>query len=111
MSVISIDRHRSSVNKTLNLSASRTYDCALEMLGAYKLTDNFAVDLQIVLRELGIVGQVTFEIKPKRLLSDCRHVEFAPSGISTGRFNEIMRSIESRVGFDAASTRRVRLFA
>ena len=36
-----------NVGQTLELSESRTYDAALETLGAYKLTGNFPVDLEI----------------------------------------------------------------
>ena len=110
MSVISIDRSRPRVVETLALSESRTYDCALEILGAYKLTGNFLVDLEIVLKELGVLGQVSFEVKPKKFLSDCRHVAFAPRSISTDRFHEVVRCIANRIGFQAAHERRLKLF-
>ena len=88
---------------TLELSESRTYDCALEILGAYKLTGNFPLDLEIVLKDLGVLGQVMFEIKPKHMLSDCRHVEFlAGDRLDPYQFHAVMRAIKGRIGFDAA---------
>lgn len=88
---------------TLELSKSRTYDCALDVLGAYKLTGNFPLDLEIVLKDLGVLGRVTFEIKPRHMLSDCRHVEFlAGDRLDPNQFHAVMRAIKDRIGFDAA---------
>jgi hypothetical protein len=87
---------------TLEISESRTYDCALEILGAYKLTGNFPLDLEIVLKNLGVLGQVSFEIKPKSIFSDCRRVEFLAGGkIDPDQFRDILRRIESRIGSDS----------
>jgi hypothetical protein len=125
MSVMSIDTVRRSptaaakqwspdardVSQTLELSESRTYDAALETLGAYKLTGHFTTELEIVLKDLRVLDKVTFDIKPKSPLSDCRHVEFRPTDkVHWDRFVEIMRTVRKRVG--AASTRPwwVRLF-
>jgi hypothetical protein len=101
----------SDVSCKLDLSESRTYDCVLEILNAYKLTGNFLVNLEIVLKDLGVFERLSFEVKPKSLLSDCRHVEFLAHGpVPTDEFNEIMRSIERRVGFDPARPLWTRLF-
>jgi hypothetical protein len=121
MSILSIDSEQRSaasaisygrnVSHTLDLSESRTYDCAFEILGAYKLTGNFPTELQIVLRELSALDKVTYEIEPKSPLSDCRHVEFRPNDdVHPDRFREIMRSIGSRIGSDATLPWWVRLF-
>ena len=67
-----------NISQTLELSELRTYDAALETLGAYKLTGNFPTELEIVLKDLRVLDEVTFDIKPKSPLSDCRHVEFRP---------------------------------
>ena len=99
------------ISQTLELSELRTYDAALETLGAYKLTGNFPTELEIVLRDLRVLDEVTFEIKPKSPLSDCRHVEFRPTDkVHQDRFIDIMRTVKKRIG--AASTRPwwVRLF-
>ena len=105
---ISYDRN---ISHTLDLSQSRAYDAALEILGAYKLTGNFPVELQIVLNDLGVLDKVTYEIEPKFPLSDSRHVVFRPNdNVHMDRFSEIMRSIESRIGFHATLPWWVRLF-
>jgi hypothetical protein len=99
------------IGDTLDLSESRTYDCALEIRKAYKLTGNFSVDLQIVLEDLGLLNRVTFEIKPKSLSSDCRQVEFQPKRhVDNDQFEEIMRSIKSRIGSDPTPGLWARLF-
>src|ERR1700686_71261 len=125
MSVMSIDTVRRSptaagkqwspdardISQTLELSESRTYDAALETLGAYKLTGNFPVDLEIVLKDLRVLDKVTFEIKPKSPLSDCRHVEFRPTDKVHGdRFIEIMQTVKKRIGADSTQPWWVRLF-
>ena len=90
-----------NVSDILEISASRTYDCALEILGAYKLTGNFQLDLEIVLKSLGVLGQVTFEVKPKSIFSDCRRVEFlAGANIDADRFRDILSRIERLIGCD-----------
>jgi hypothetical protein len=85
------------------LSESRAYDSALEIRGAYKLTGNFHVNLEIVLEHLGTFDDVTFEIEPKSWLTgypDCRYVGFRPNDtVQKDRFAEILRSIKGRIGF------------
>jgi hypothetical protein len=96
---------------TLELSESRTYDAALETLGAYKLTGNFTIDLEIVLKDMRVLDKVTYEIKPKTLLSDCRLVEFHPAQwVRPHSFFEIMRLVKNRIGSVAPRHWWVRLF-
>jgi len=91
------------LSQTLELSEMRTYDAALETLGAYKLTGHFPTELEIVLKDLRVLDKLTFDIKPKAPLSDCRHVEFRPTDkVHRDRFVEIMRTVRKRIG--AAST-------
>src|SRR5271169_6866073 len=100
-----------NVGQTLELSESRTYDAALETLGAYKLTGNFPTELEIVLKDLRVLDKVTFDIKPKSALSDCRHVEFRPTEKVHGdRFVEIMRTVKRRIGADSTHPWWARLF-
>jgi hypothetical protein len=100
-----------NVGETLELSEARTYDAALDSLGAYKLTGNFPLDLEIVLKDLRVLDEVTFNVKPKTLLSDSRHVEFRPAEkVCLDRFAEVMRSIASRIGTDPARPWWVKLF-
>jgi len=92
----------------LELSQSRVYDYALNILDAYKLSGNFAVDLEIVLKDLGVFGDVMFAIKPKSFLSDCRHVEFFPKArVHRTRFGQIVRTIESCVGYEPGLWQRL----
>jgi hypothetical protein len=95
----------SSPSRTLDLSASRTHDFALDILAAYKLSGNFHINLEIVLRNLGVFEKVGYEIEPETLMpfhSDRRHVAFWPSAdVPVDQFNEIARSITGRIGFDA----------
>ena len=99
------------VRDTLEISESRTYDCALEILGAYKLTGNFPLDLEIVLESLGVLGQVTFAITPKSMFSDTRRVDFLVGGnADPDRFRDILRRIESRIGSDPTPLSWRRLF-
>jgi hypothetical protein len=89
------------LGRTLELSEIRTYDRALVTLGAYKLTGNFPTELEIVLRDMRVLGKVTYEIKPKSGWSDCRHVELWPKGdVRHDHFDEIVRRIKSELGFD-----------
>jgi hypothetical protein len=100
-----------NIGQTLELSESRTYDAVLETLGAYKLTGNFPVDLEIVLKDLRVLDKVAFEIKPKTLLSDTRHVHFRPTDkVHLDWFGEIMRSVMNRIGSDPARPWWVKLF-
>jgi hypothetical protein len=95
----------SSPSRTLDLSASRAHDCALDILGAYKLTGNFHINLAIVLKDLGALDEVAYEIEPETLLplrADRRHVVFRPKqDVPMDRFDEIMRSLTGRIGFEA----------
>jgi hypothetical protein len=100
-----------NLSQTLALSEMRTYDAALETLGAYKLTGNFPTELEIVLKDLRVLDKVTFDIKPKLPLSDCRHVEFRPTDrVHRDRFVEIMRTVEKRIGADSTQPWWMRLF-
>jgi hypothetical protein len=100
-----------NISQTLELSELRTYDAALETLGAYKLTGHFPTELEIVLKDLRVLDKVTFDIKPKSPLSDCRHVEFRPTDkVHRDRFVEIMRTIEKRIGADSTQSWWMRLF-
>jgi hypothetical protein len=91
-----------SPSVTLDLSKSRAYDAALEILGAYKLTGNFYVNLEIVLAALGARDEVTFEVQPGvSRHPDIRHVEFrAKANVSPDRFNEIIGSMRARLAPD-----------
>jgi hypothetical protein len=100
-----------NISQTLELSEMRTYDAALETLGAYKLTGHFPTELEIVLKDLRVLDKVTFDIKPKSPLSDCRHVEFRPADkIHRDRFVEIMRTVRKRIGADSTQPWWMRLF-
>jgi hypothetical protein len=100
-----------NISQTLELSELRTYDAALETLGAYKLTGHFPTELEIVLKDLRVLDKVTFDIKPKSPLSDCRHVEFRPTDKVHGdRFIEAMRTVQKRIGAYSAQSWWVRLF-
>jgi hypothetical protein len=100
-----------NIGQTLELSESRTYDAALETLGVYKLTGNFPVDLEIALKDLRVLDKITFEIEPKTLLSDTRHVQFHPTDkVQFDRFADILRSVKNRIGADPTRPWWVRLF-
>ena len=107
-------REDGNIERTLDLSASRAYDSALEILGAYKLTGNFHTNLEIVLKEIDAFGKVTFEVEPMSQLpysTDCRRVVFRPNdNIHMSQFSAITRSIRRRIGFDATSPWWVRIF-
>jgi len=99
------------VGKTLELSESRTYDAALDTLGAYKLTGNFPTELEIVLKDLRVLDKVRIDIKPKTLLSDTRQVQFRPTDrVHPGAFAEILRTVANRIGADPTRPWWVRLF-
>jgi hypothetical protein len=103
-----------SLSCTLELSEWRAHDSALDILRAYKLTGNFQVNLEIVLKHLGVFDEVMCEIESMALLpfhSDCRHVVFWPNkNVRKDRFNEIIRSINGQIGFDATLPWWRRLF-
>jgi hypothetical protein len=103
-----------NVEQSLDLSETRAYDCALDILEAHKLTGNFHTNLEIVLKDLGALGRVTFEIEPKSPLvldHDRRHVVFRPSdSVRADGFIEIMRSVKGRIGCDAPRPWWARVF-
>ena len=107
-------REDGNIERTLDLSASRAYDSALEILEAYKLTGNFHTNLEIVLKEIDAFDKVTFEVKPMSQLpyfTDRRRVLFRPNdNIHMSQFSAIMRSLRRRIGFDATSPWWVRIF-
>ncbi|HLK83212.1 MAG TPA: hypothetical protein VKT99_17215 [Xanthobacteraceae bacterium] len=86
----------------LDLSRWRANAAALDILGAYKLTGNFHVNLEIVLKNIGVLGKVRYRIEPNPKLSystDRRHVVFEPNeDVPNDAFCEIMKSIEARLG-------------
>jgi hypothetical protein len=89
----------SAISKTLDLSESRAYDAALDITGAYKLTGNFVLDLELVLNDLDVLHKVAFEIKPKAPLSDHRPVEFRPlAQLDERSFRAITQIVERRIG-------------
>jgi hypothetical protein len=94
-----------SLSCALDLSKSRAHDAVLGILKAYKLTGNFHVNLEIVLKDIGVFDKVTYQIERNPKLSysqDCRHVVFKPSGnVPNDMFGEIIKSIKARIGFDA----------
>jgi hypothetical protein len=90
------------LEQALDISESRAYECALEIIGAYRLSGNFPVNLQIVLESCGALGAIQFTIMPKRFCSDSRRVVFyARDNVYPDRFSAIIGSIRSRIGFDA----------
>jgi hypothetical protein len=100
-----------NISQTLELSEMRTYDAALETLGAYKLTGHFPTELEIVLKDLCVLDKVIFDIKPKSPLSDCRQVEFRPTDkVHADRFTEVMRTVRKRIGAYSTQSWWVRLF-
>jgi hypothetical protein len=100
-----------NVGQTLELSESDTYDAALETLGAYKLTGHFPTELEIVLKDLRVLDEITFEIEPKTMLSDTRHVQFRPTDkVQPDRFADIVRSVKNRIGAAPERPWWVRLF-
>ena len=103
---------QSPISRSLALSQSRTYDSALAILRAYKLTGNFPAELEIVLRDLGVLDEVSCEIRePTSPLSDARLVVFRPNtNVDAERFEEITRLIDGRIGCRAMQPRWAGLF-
>jgi len=101
-----------SVGPSLELSQSRTYDAALAILRAYKLTGNFINELEVVLRDLGVLSEVTYEVEePMSPFSDIRRVVFRANGnVDAKRFLEITRLVESRIGSRALQPWWMNLF-
>jgi hypothetical protein len=94
-----------SLSCALDLSKSRAHEAVLDILRAYKLTGNFHVNLEIVLKDIGVFDKVAYQIERNQNLSysqDCRHVVFKPNGnIPDEMFGEIVKSIKARIGYDA----------
>src|SRR6266849_3107645 len=94
-----------SLSCALDLSKSRAHDAVLDILRAYKLTGNLHVNLEIVLKDIGVFDKVTYQIERNPKLSypqDCRRVVFMPDeNVPNDMFDEITRSIRARIGFDA----------
>ena len=89
----------------IDLSKSRTNDAALEILHVYKLTGNFHINLEIILKHLGAFDEVTCGIAPISKLPyhpDCRHVTLrASKNVGIDRFAEIIRCLDAWIGFDS----------
>jgi hypothetical protein len=86
----------------LDLSRARTHDAALNILKAYKLSGNFCSNLEVVLKDMGVSDVVTYRTEPHPAFAfpDCRHVVFTLSGeLPDGRCDDIVRTIEARIGF------------
>jgi len=99
------------IGQTMEISQSRTYDAALETLGAYKLTGYFPAELEIVLKDLRVLDKVRFDIKPKSLLSDSRQVIFRPTdNVSLDDFAAIVGQITKLIGSNRTRSWWVRLF-
>jgi hypothetical protein len=94
-----------SLSCALDLSKSRAHEAVLDILRAYKLTGNFHINLEIVLKDMGVFDKVTYQIERNPKLSysqDRRHVVFKPKGnVPNDVFGDIIKSIKARVGFDA----------
>jgi len=92
----------SSRSCALDLSKSRAHDAVLDILRAHKLTGNFHVNLEIVLKDIGVFEKVTYLIESAPKLSylrECQHVVFKPNeNVPTDTFVEIMKSIKARIG-------------
>jgi hypothetical protein len=87
----------------LDLSRSRTHDAVLDILKAYKLSGNFHDNLGAVLKDMGVSGMVAYEFEPGPVLAfpDCRHVVFIRAeNVPGDRFDDIIASIKTRIGFD-----------
>ena len=95
----------SSQSCALDLSKSRAHDAVLDILKAYKLTGNFHLNLEIVLKDIGVFDKVTYQIERSPKLSygpDCQHVVFKPNeNMPNDMFDEIIKSIKARIGFEA----------
>jgi hypothetical protein len=86
----------------LDLSRSRIHDAALDILKAYKLSGNFHANLDAVLKDIGIVDKVTYEVEPDPALAltDRRHVVFRLNeNMPRDMFDGIIKSIADRAGF------------
>jgi hypothetical protein len=98
--------HDVRLEQALDVSQSRTYDCALDILRAYKLSGNFPINLQIVIKDLGDLADIAFVIEPKRFYSDRRRVVFRPrDNVDADTFGAMMCSIRDRIGFEVRQPR------
>jgi hypothetical protein len=90
---------------TLSLSRSRTHNAVLDILRAHKVSGNFHVNLEAVLKDMGALDKVTFQVQQDPGLGgfpDCRHVAFWPNeDVPDATFEEIVSAIAARIGFDA----------
>jgi hypothetical protein len=97
---------------TLDLSRSRTHDAVLDILKAHKLSGNFHVNLEAVLKHMDVYDKVTFEIERNpgfAWFSDCRHVAFRRNeNIPVATFDDIVKSVAARIGFDTRWRRRLK---
>jgi hypothetical protein len=89
----------------LDLSKSRVHNAVLDILHAHKLTGNFHLNLEIVLKDIGVFDKVAYQIEPNPRLSyapDRRHVVFKPNETVPNdvMFGEIIKSIKARIGFE-----------
>jgi hypothetical protein len=108
---MSTDATRTAMNsvrleQTLDVSKSRAYNCALDILRAYKLSGNFPINLQIVLQDLGALPYIAFVIEPKRCCSDRRRVLFRPrDNVDADTFSVMIQSVKDRIAFEAQEAR------
>jgi hypothetical protein len=95
---------RHALSCTLNLSRSRTHDAVLDILRAHKLSGNFHLNLEAVLKDMGFLDKVTYHIERNLALvwsPDCCRVVFSGNkNLPNAMFEDIMRSIAARLGFD-----------
>jgi hypothetical protein len=68
-------------------------------------TFNFHINLEIILKHLGVFDEIAFEIAPISKLPyhpDCRHVTFrASKNVGMDRFTEIIRCLDAWIGFNS----------
>ena len=64
-----------------------------------------------MLKDLRVLDKVTFEIEPKTLLSDTRHVQFRPTDkVHLDQFADIVQSLKNRISTEYRRPWWVRLF-
>jgi hypothetical protein len=97
-----VRRHARSC--TLNLSRSRTHDAVLDILKAHKLSGNFHLNLEAVLKDMGFLDKVTYHVERNVALvwsRDCRRVVFSGNkNLPNAMFEDIMSRLTARLGFD-----------
>jgi hypothetical protein len=92
-----------SPSRGLYLSRLGTHRAALDVLKAYKLSGNFQVNLDAVLKDMGLSGKLTYRIVPSPVLAypDRRHVVFKPNGnVPDEVFDGMINSVKVRIGFE-----------